>query len=244
MKRHGFLRFAAALLLILLLLTPFTGCAAAPDDNALQAAYLAAIDDARIAEPDEIYRGLESITWYNPDLVWEGAPGESRVLLLTWTSWDGYNSETGDNMILSRETWVVVPRELKEFYRDNKSLSGESLVTRLEQLYGLPPYNGKLYFVEMWVDPADFFRPSPDPDTADAEAELDFPAWVDAAYRDWFNQLASTSYGEDGYPWTRLGYTYDWGNKESEIGLSEFVIRAGSTVGINAVTANFDYLKN
>jgi hypothetical protein len=26
-------------------------------------------------------------------------------------------------------------------------------------------------------------------------------------------------------PWTRLGYTYDWGNRDNHVGLSEFIIR-------------------
>ena len=213
-------------------------------DDELRAAYLNAIGDARIAEPDEISRDLEPIVYYNAALTWEGEPGKSRVLLLTWTSWDGYTDAAGDNMTLSREVWVAVPAELRDFYRQNESLADDSLVLRLEQLYGLPPHNGKQWFVEMWVLPADLFRPSPDPDINDCEAELEFPAWVDAVYRGWFNQLKSVSYGASGYPWTRLGYTYDWGNEESEIGLSEFVIRAGSTVGVYSVAGNLDYFEN
>lgn len=245
MSRQRLIRIAAAAALLALLWLPFTGCAeAVPSGDDLKAAYLNAINDARIAEPDEISRDLEAIVYFNPYLTWEGQPGASRVLLLTWTSWDGYNGDTGMNTILSREVWTVVPAELKEFYRESDSLTGDSLVLRLEQLNGLPPHNGKQWFVEMWVEPDDIFRPSPDPDTADREAELDFPAWVDAAYRDWFNKLKGESYAENGYPWTRLGYTYDWGSTDSEKGLSEFVIRAGSTVGIHAVAGTQEYLKN
>jgi hypothetical protein len=245
MTRQRVLALILASILLVLCWLPIAGCAKAIlSDEDLKTAYLHAIDDARIAEPDEIYRDLEAIVYYNPDLVWEGQPGKSRVLLLTWTSWDGYNKETGKNTTLSREVWVVVPGELKEFYRENDSLTGDSLVLRLEQLNGLPPHNGKQFFVEIWADPADVFRPSPDPDTADREAELDFPGWVDAAHRDWFNELKSVSYSENGYPWTRLGYTYDWGNEKSEIGLSEFVIKAGSGVGINTVAGTQDYFKN
>ena len=60
-------------------------------------------------------------------------------------------------------------------------------------------------------------------------------------YMSWFNNQKATSYGADGYPWTRLGYTYDWGNPEGPIGLSEFVIRAGATVGVDSVATNADY---
>ena len=32
------------------------------------------------------------------------------------------------------------------------------------------------------------------------------------------------------YPWTRMGYTYDWGNTEDHVGVSEFVIVPGTEV--------------
>jgi hypothetical protein len=117
---------------------------------------------------------------------------------------------------------------------------------RLEQLLGLPPENGKTKFVELWVSPKDLFRPSPDPEVSDHEAELNFPEsdrfiTVNEEYRQWFLSLKQRSYGADGYPWTRLGYTYDWGNPNHEIGVSEFVIRAGAEVMIHAILNTMDY---
>ena len=200
--------------------------------------------DARVAEPDEICRNLEAIVFYNPNLTWEGQPGASRVLLLTWTSWDGYNDKAGETMTVSREIWFVIPQELKDFCRQNRSLTDDSLVLRLEQLYGLPPHDDKKWFVEIWANPDDILRPSPDPEITDYEAELDFPKWVDTQYRDWFNDLKSKSYEENGYPWTRLGYTYDWGNTKSEIGLSEFIIMPDSTIKIHLVISTLDYSRN
>ena len=218
--------------------------AAAPSDAELEAAYFNAVTDARIAEADEISRDLEAIVYYNTDLIWEGQPGASRVMLTTWTSWDGYNDSVGESMTVSRETWTVTPKELRNSCEQYCSLTGDSLVLRLEQLYGLPPHSGKKWFVEIWVDPDNIFRPSPDPGISDHEAELAFPKWVDAEYRNWFNDLQSRSYGENGYPWTRLGYTYDWGNPNSEIGLSEFIIRDGSIIKIHSVTDTLSYCKN
>jgi hypothetical protein len=98
----------------------------------------------------------------------------------------------------------------------------------------------------MWVSPNDLFRPSPDPEISDHEAELDFPesrryVTVSQSHRKWINDLIQTSYGPDGYPWTRLGYTYDWGNPADEIGLSEFVIRSGATITVKAVTGTLGY---
>ena len=244
-QRQRFLILIIALLFHVLLLLPIVGCTTAtPTDAELQATYRNAVIDARVAEPDEICRNLEAIVFYNPNLTWEGQPGVSRVLLLTWTSWDGYNDKAGETMTVSREIWIVTPQELKDFCRQNRSLTDDSLVPRLEQLYGLPPHDDKKWFVEIWANPDDILRPSPDPVITDHEAELNFPKWVDTQYRDWFNRMKSESYGENGYPWTRLGYTYDWGNPKSEIGLSEFIIMPGSTIKIHSVISALDYSKN
>ena len=55
-------------------------------------------------------------------------------------------------------------------------------------------------------------------------------------YKTWFVNRAQTCYVNGpvldendpttwGYPWTRLGYSYDWGNPKNPVGLSEFVLR-------------------
>ena len=77
---------------------------------------------------------------------------------------------------------------------------------------------------------------------------LDFPAserfvTVNPEHVRWLVEQKNTSYGENGYPWTRLGYTYDWGNPKSEMGLSEFVIRKGATVEIRSSSSMDDYCR-
>ncbi len=76
---------------------------------------------------------------------------------------------------------------------------------------------------------------------------LSFPASVSGDHVRWFATTLMNSYTEKdshfaGYPWTRLGYTYDWAVKETrrtrleedalEYGLSEYVIRAGTAVEV------------
>lgn len=251
----------AALLISAALLTSaglliFNACATLPpavgsaDLNKLNSAYIAAVVDAEVAEPGEISKDLIPIVERNGTLVWRGAPGEKELLVVTWTSWDGYDAMVGKTMVLSREIWVTTVPELKNFSRDNRlaKLPPKDLTLRLEQLMGLPPNNGKDRFVEIWVSPRDLFRPSPDPEITDMEAELDFPVSsrfiaVSEKHILWFNELKDKSYGDGGYPWTRLGYTYDWGNRESEVGLSEFIIVEGSEVNIYSVTKTADYCK-
>lgn len=46
----------------------------------------------------------------------------------------------------------------------------------------------------------------------------------------WFAYNAATTYynpsaPQNTAPWTRLGYTYDWGNSNSHVGASEFMIK-------------------
>ena len=105
----------------------------------LQRAYQRAVEDAYDAQPDEIHHQLWAITPDNPQLIWRKEKGQRQVLMVTWTSWDGY--------------------------------------------------------------------------------------------------------GDRGYSLTRLGYTYDWGNLETEAGASEFVIRKGAEVEIESVTETIDYVR-
>jgi len=204
----------------------------------LRRAYLRAVKDAEIAEPAEISRELLPIVDHNPDLIWLGKPGESRILVVTWAPAGRYDDKTA-SQITEYEIWVTAAPELKNFCR-KLNLSARKLTLRLEQLLGLPPNAGKTDFVEIGVDPKDLFRPSPDPEITDREAELDFPKsdkflTVANDHISWFKKKSSTSYSNGGYPWTRLGYTYDWGNPTGEIGLSEFVIKEGAPIQIHSV---------
>lgn len=222
----------------------------------LQQVYQAAIKDAEVAEPGEISTRLTAITPHNTHLIWEGAAGMSRVLVVTWTSWTGYDNLVGKSIRVddlaksvetSRDTWVTVAPELQDFC-GRQCLDSTNMTLRVEQLLGLPPHGEKTRFVAFWVNVDDLFRPSPDPEVSDHEAELDIPAsprfvTVSAEHADWFDALKETSYGPDGYPWTRLGYTYDWGHPFCRFGLSEFVIWSGATVDVESVTLNDDFWK-
>lgn len=206
--------------------------ASADPDNDPVAAYHAALEDAKTAEPDEIVTTLTAITSYNPDIIRDG----ELVLMATWTNWDGYENQQGNTLTLKKEVWSTVSQELRVFCLDS-GLQGEALDMRLRQLLGLPPDAPYDRVVELWVHPKDMFRPTPDPEISDHEAQLDFPGPrryinITATHKRWFER--NKNYGEDGYPWTRLGYTYDWGNSKSEVGLSEFVIRRGAKVKVRS----------
>jgi hypothetical protein len=209
-------------------------------EDELRQAYIRAVKDAEIAEPDEISQELIPIVDHNPDLIWQGKPGVSRILVVTWTSPRKKENQAAGQKA-EYDVWVTVAPELKNFCR-KLNLSSRELTLRLEQLLGLPPNSRKTIFKEIWVDPRNLFRPSPDPEISDSEAGLDFPKsdkflTVADDHISWFKKTRSTSYSIGGYPWTRLGYTYDWGNPKSEIGLSEFVIKKGAPIQIHSIVS-------
>lgn len=218
-------------------------CQTTGDKNELQKKFQLAIKDAEIAEISEVSDRLIAISPRNKSLSWKKIGNQNYLKMLTWTSWNGYDSEVGKEFLNTRETWVTVFPELRNFCKNLKYPSEELLTIRLEQLLGLPTKGDKTKFVEVWVKETDLFRPSPDPEIDDSKAELDFSKTVSKDHINWINKLKKNSYGLNGYPWTRLGYTFDWGNPNSKIGLSEFVIKQNSNIIIDSVTHTYEYCK-
>ncbi|MCX7068479.1 MAG: hypothetical protein NTW85_12405 [Methylococcales bacterium] len=44
-----------------------------------------------------------------------------------------------------------------------------------------------------------------------------------------------------GVPWTGLGYTYDWGNDDSDIGASDFILMPNAPYQIKQVLTTHEY---
>ena len=179
--------------------------------------------------------------------------------------------EGGECSTYRWDTWVTVVPEMKRFFAGSQPQP-----MRIAQLLGLPPSyatpgNPKeaKYFLELWVSPKDLFRPCPDTEISDTACETTFPTdrfriydptkkvrategadyGVFKGYSSWFGNRTRAIYsGSAPYPWTRLGYTYDWGSG-NHVGLSEFVVNGrredGSTisVGIKSVSTTTDYFR-
>ncbi len=180
-----------------------------------------AVRDAAVAEPNEIHP-LKPVA------------GE-LVRVLTWTDWDGYR--TGP-MTLERAIWVTLAPEVRDLcrkYEGNPTL-------RLEQLLGLPAGAGKTHFVELQAAAEYLFRPCPDPDPTRTHCGLDFPGDVARDHVDWIGRQMLASYQwPGGYPWTRLGYTYNWHPDSGEYGASEYLLRQGAEVEILTIKPTREY---
>jgi hypothetical protein len=227
---------------------------ALPADSAtLWQQYRAAVADARSAEPGEIATSLTPIAPYVASLVRKetampGArmPGaRALVKVAHWT--DGFGgAAAGDTVTARGPIWVTPAPDLQTFCRST-GLSGAALHLRVAQRLGLPPDDPSTRVVEFWVRPADLARPCPDPEITDRECELAPPGpramvRVDTAHTAWMQQTRDASYdGERRYPWTRLGYTYDWHPATSEVGTSEYILRPGADAVIHTLASTEAY---
>jgi hypothetical protein len=170
--------------------------------------------------------------------------GQRSVLMVTWTK-----TETAERYYpvgatkLGVDVWVTLAPEVRElcgaFPRDPAALT-----TRLQQLLGLPAAAEDRVFVTLEAKRSDIFRPCPDPDPGKRSCGGEFPAAVGAAHKAWMAEQFLARYREpDGYPWTHLGYTYDWGPGDGTVGASEFVIRNGAKVTVTEKTATTEYCR-
>ena len=245
-KNHDYVLLASIFIIGLLIglainggTSYFTDTLAVTDD--LNQTYTNAIDDAMITDDNEISSNLTPITENNSNLTWQGNGSDKRVLVVLWTTHKSSYPVGGNVTTYWGETWVTVVPEIKNFFKSH-SIPEQYVQLRVAQLLGLPPDSKDDYFVEVWVNPKDLFRPTPDNEINDTTAQLDFPSSVNLTYEKWFDENIISSYFPKEYPWTRLGYTYDWGNSNSHVGLSEFVIKNNSNIAVKSVQTTNEYL--
>jgi hypothetical protein len=185
-------------------------------------------------------------------------PEDGRVRVVTYTSFaypDGPYPKTyhiPDGVFV----WVTVEGEVRDACKQFH-LSGDPLRLRLDQLLGLKPDTSYTNFIVLSVPADRIFRPAPDPnpgsvlpcsDPLDKQCGNAFPSGVASEHVVWFAKQSANSYrvgqdpAENGFPWTHLGYTYDWAPYSAiKYGASEYVIKAGTDVRILSKTAMDQY---
>ncbi len=227
-----------------------------PDMGTLKKQYKMAVLDAKVAEPTEIFRSLAAVVNYGDsaagqgNLVWStDSAGNWRVLVTSWMKqsstqyWPlGKTFKTSNNQAYM--SWITTAPEMLDFLKKNTFTDSAELHLRIAQVLGMPPDTKNNFFVEYWVYPGNLFRPAPDPEITDHEADLYFPSWVSQKHRSWFLNEISNKYdtsSTSAFPWTRLGYTYDWADPLHPVGLSEFVVDTSSVVTVSRVCSSWQY---
>ena len=214
--------------------------------------YANSIKDAMIADSSEIVDTLQPITAGNSLLQWKTINGQTYVLMATFMKFPDSYPE-GDSITNTWGTsWLFIPAQLKNRIAAGFTPASDT-VMRICQLLGLPPANSRsnTHIAEIWVNTANLFRPAGssaiNTTRTGAVYMNDFPANVGSWFNDYiiyayYHPLTSAT--DYHYPWTRLGYTYDWAPGSKEVGLSEYVLQQSSGCWVEKVRTASEYFKN
>lgn len=235
--------------------------------------YVQAVREMALPYPSEVTNTLDPIdptqpatvvSWVRRDQAqgWEAKIGET--LAVGGQSW---------------VTLAPHLQEFCRSYVRQRGPNPMALTLRLEQRLGLAPNSAKTHFVELEVatpgNPAQIFRPCVDNDVTTTTCEFkplpncdwlqvkdQFGLDVEASEADkaacrthntFFLTQYYTSYGlmlPTEFPWTSLGYTFDWAHQPIglsndpgfiQFGESEYVMPATAQVTVKSVTPTADY---
>nr|VFK77831.1 MAG: hypothetical protein BECKSD772D_GA0070982_100245 [Candidatus Kentron sp. SD] len=194
-------------------------------------AYRKAILDAMVIEEHEIVTLPVPVAYEN-----------GKVKAVTWTKYHGNYTEGKEMKTTWGDSWVTLDNAVKSRcgHFERKTLHRD-----IHKLLGLPLGDEHEYrFVTLMVDYDDLFRPCADPSLEKKKCTAEFPEDVSQGHRDWHESQSEKSYQTGGgYPWTRLGYTYNWKPDQNEIGPAEFVIKRNSTILPVSITKPEDYCR-
>lgn len=204
-----------------------------------QELYAMAVKDAAIAEEGEI-KPLVSLTKNDPLVTWDD---RGRVLLCTWHSYPDSYPEGETVTAKWGYVWTFTDREIAT-HAEELEKSGDA-VMRMRQLISIDPNKTHSTVTGLWVDPSDVLRPAYQSDASKGNMRTAFPEGeeVEESFKNWFDQNILDSYYYGSYPWTRLGYTYDWADNGKEYGLTEFLIKKGAQAEVAFTRTTDEFLQ-
>jgi hypothetical protein len=221
------------------------------DSAECYARYSNALLNAAVALPEEISTRLRPVSTNTSGTEWrtftnwvDGTTNRwLRVATMKFTgSWAWNNLLTPGAHTMSNgwsgEIWVTLFPDMRQLLA---GYAGTNRTLRMEKALGLPPRPGTYGVAEFYVDPKYLFRPAVSTDihspSCGLVAEDTSPylaanalQGVSPGYASWFKAtFDSRGYAatnlDNSWPWTRLGYTYDYENSaNSPVGLSEYVV--------------------
>lgn len=233
-------------------------------------AYRQAIKTSSRIDRDPVVRNLVTLSSSDPRVRWRTISGRRYVLVATLRRDPVSDVQRGQSFELRSNKWVVVPRQLRNrcIQAGCRSMKAGKLDLTLKQFIGLPPDGDYRVSNTFWARPRDMFRPCLGPDVKTSScprrAQGTLPTINGVAVRTFLREQADyawrwphkwdpatarscvSSWPEPancyGFPWTELGYTYDWSPQGNKVGLSEFVVTQGSTVYLKRVQSQRRFL--
>jgi len=248
----------AILPLLILCVISFSLASCSKDDDVtpptltLDQLYANSIADAMVAESSEEVDTLWPIDASNTKLQWKTINGQTYVLMATYMRFPGSYPE-GDSITNTwGDSWLFIPAQMKSRIAASFNASSDT-IQRICQLLGLPPRNSRsnTHIAEIWVPATRLNRPAGNPSITATKASAVLSEGLSVSYTSWFNDYiiyayyhTLTSDTDFHYPWTRMGYTYDWAPGSKEVGLSEYVLQASSGCWVEKVRTASEYFKN
>ena len=203
-----------------------------------QEQYAQAVQDAFTIEEDEI-QDLVTIT-EDSDLVTFNAD-KDKVLMLNFNNYPESYVEGESFTCEYGEIWTFTDKEIVQWYKENKD-GVEDWTLRFNQLLGVPADTEYACVSAFWVDLDELKRPAYETDiTRQIDPEKLTTEDVEEI-QDWFDDNIVWSYFDSAYPWTRLGYTYDWADNDTDYGLSEFIILPDSVIEVEWTKTPAEFL--
>ena len=234
-KSISIIRTSSILLIIIIIGTLFS-CAKKLSDDEL---FERAVRDAVIIDKDEVLP-LVNVNKDDKNVKWDG----DKVLVAFMHKYpDSYPK--GEEIELKwGNVWCVSEEEMRKWVLDNeKGVTDWSV--RLHQVLGMPVSKGYTTVTALWVDAELLYRPA---NVTDPNAEMSVTYQktgneeFDSMYKEWFDGNIIWSYFDSAFPWTRLGYTYDWADNGREYGLSEFLIFSGASAKVEYTYSVEEYV--
>ncbi|MCM1023698.1 MAG: hypothetical protein NC395_06525 [Prevotella sp.] len=227
-------KFIKAIFGIFVILAALSGCRNKEQD--LNALYEAAVRDAAFADGDEILP-LVSLTESDEMTAWQ----DGKVLLLTWHNYPDSYPEGENVTIRWGYVWTFTDKEIASYGSELRKSDDPEM--RLKQLVAFAPDSEHSTVTGFWVSPENVKRPAYQSDPTVGNMTNAFGENADEEFKAWFDGNILWSYYYGGYPWTRLGYTYDWADNGAEYGLTEFIVENGAEVTVEFTETTEEFIE-
>ena len=214
---------------------------------------------------------VNDLTWIwdsshnpNPFLEWSNNTDWVKVSVFTRASYTNSYHVGGLTTNSWGMIWVATTADFKGFFGDTNYYQPSVMTNvyrRVEQLFGLPNDYGCSNVVELFVHPQDLARPAWDYQITNQSVAFGWPKPMPTVppagfasvsdYTTWFSNRLDTIYifssNSVGYPWTGLGYTYDWyygTNDLRRVGPAEFIVGKNSVFYTAGIYELSDYVRS
>lgn len=228
-------RFVFIMMIVFMAAMP-AGCATKSETaRSPEDLYRDAVRDAAFADDDEILP-LVSLVESDPMTTWQ----DGRVLLLTWHNYPDSYPE-GENVTIQwGPVWVFTDKEIASHAEELQK--ADDAEARLKQIISFAPDSEHSTVTGFWVDSRNVKRPAYQSDPTIDAMSNSFDENVDENFKAWFDDNTLWSYYYGAYPWTRLGYTYDWADNGTEYGMTEFIVEDGAEVTVEFTETTEEFL--